>query len=590
MRRAQLVAAVAVLLMLAMAGPASASGTVNLSWSPSGPVSYGTLASGATSPPKTFTLTNSGSSATSMLTIALTPGSGTPSSAFNKTADTCTGTSLGPKKSCSVMVTYTAPATPGQADQATLTASSNKPAATASLTLTGTSEKASPTLVTAASPPAVTLGTTAPTLSDSAVLSGGFSPTGSLVFTLSGPGGFSYSQTDTVHGDGTYPASTTPPTTGTVTGTYTWAAVYFGDSHNNQASEIGGAGEQTTVSPATPTVATAQQPASATVGSAVADRATVSDGFSPTGSVTFTLYDNPTCAGTPLFTDGKPLVGGVATSASYTATAAGTDYWAAIYNGDSNNHSVSSACNGEPVTITPVADLSITKTDGASSFAPGTSTTYTIVVSNNGPSDATGAAVVDTLPAAVSSDTWTATSTGGASGFTAPGSGHLNDTVNLPVGSTITYTLTANISPSASGNLVNTATVTPPVGVTDPNPGNNSATDIDTIIPTPTITTTQQPASATVGSTLADQATVSGGNNPTGTVTFNLYNNSTCAGAPLFANTESLVGSVATSAGYTATATGTDYWRATYNGDSNNNSVSSACNAEPVTVTPAAPG
>ncbi len=30
---------------------------------------------------------------------------------------------------------------------------------------------------------------------------------------------------------------------------------------------------------------------------------------------------------------------------------------------------------------------------------------------------------------------------------------------------------------------------------------------------------------------------------------------------------------MATSAGYTATATGTDYWVATYNGDSNNSAV-----------------
>ena len=48
-----------------------------------------------------------------------------------------------------------------------------------------------------------------------------------------------------------------------------------------------------------------------------------------------------------------------------------------------------------------------------------------------------------------------------------------------------------------------------------------------TILGTPSINTSQQPASATVGSSIADQATVSGGYNPTGTVTFNLYNNPT---------------------------------------------------------------
>ena len=89
------------------------------------------------------------------------------------------------------------------------------------------------------------------------------------------------------------------------------------------------------------------------------------------------------------------------------------------------------------------------------------------------------------------------------------------------------------------------------------------------------LTTSQQPPSATVGSTVADQASVSGGFNPTGTVTFSLYNNPNGTGTPLFIDTEALVGGVATSGSYTATAIGTDYWVATYNGDSNNSTVTS---------------
>ncbi len=109
--------------------------------------------------------------------------------------------------------------------------------------------KASPAIVTTASA-AVTLGTTAPTLSDSAVVSGGYYETGSVVFTLSGPNGFSYSHTDTVSGNGTYTASDTLPTTGVVAGTYTWTVHYGGDSNNNAASDQGGTAEQTVVSPA----------------------------------------------------------------------------------------------------------------------------------------------------------------------------------------------------------------------------------------------------------------------------------------------------------------------------------------------------
>ena len=49
-------------------------------------------------------------------------------------------------------------------------------------------------------------------------------------------------------------------------------------------------------------------------------------------------------------------------------------------------------------TLTPQADLSITKSDGTPSAVPGTNTTYTITVTNNGPSTVTGAVVSDVLP------------------------------------------------------------------------------------------------------------------------------------------------------------------------------------------------
>ena len=130
-----------------------------------------------------------------------------------------------------------------------------------------------------------------------------------------------------------------------------------------------------------------------------------------------------------------------------------------------------------------VGGSSITPSTG--NAIPGNSITYTVVATNKGPNDVTGANVVDTFPAGVTSDSWTAVATGGASGFSAAGNGNINDlAVNLPAGSTVTYTVTANISPTATGVLSNTATITPPLNITDPTPGNNSATDTDTLTPT----------------------------------------------------------------------------------------------------------
>jgi len=129
--------------------------------------------------------------------------------------------------------------------------------------------------------------------------------------------------------------------------------------------------------------------------------------------------------------------------------------------------------------VLSLADLSITKTDGVTSATPGGSTTYTITASNAGPGNATGVTVADTFPASLTC-TWTcAGSVGGT--CTAAGSGNLNDSVNLPSGGSVTYTAVCAISVAATGTLSNTATVTAPAGVSDPTPGNNSATDSDSL-------------------------------------------------------------------------------------------------------------
>jgi uncharacterized repeat protein (TIGR01451 family) len=159
------------------------------------------------------------------------------------------------------------------------------------------------------------------------------------------------------------------------------------------------------------------------------------------------------------------------------------------------------------VPATPAtADLGIFKTDGAATVAAGSSLTYTIIVSNTGPSAVIGATVADTFPASLTGVTFTASSTGGATGATS-GSGNINQTVNLPVGSTITYIVTGTVSPTATGTISNTATVTAPLGTTDPVAANNSSTDTTTVGATATqadlgVTKTDGSATVAPGSTL----------------------------------------------------------------------------------------
>ncbi|MCE9631238.1 MAG: DUF11 domain-containing protein, partial [Planctomycetia bacterium] len=132
-------------------------------------------------------------------------------------------------------------------------------------------------------------------------------------------------------------------------------------------------------------------------------------------------------------------------------------------------------------TPAPVADLAILKTDGTGTYLAGQPTVYTVTITNVGPSDVVGAQVLDTLSPLIGSATWKAVFTGGSG--TAAGSGGINQLISLTAGGTAVYTITANVLVSASGNLVNTATIATPAGTTDPNPTNNSATDVDVPLP-----------------------------------------------------------------------------------------------------------
>jgi uncharacterized repeat protein (TIGR01451 family) len=55
--------------------------------------------------------------------------------------------------------------------------------------------------------------------------------------------------------------------------------------------------------------------------------------------------------------------------------------------------------------------------------------------------------------------------------------------VTIPVGGTVTFSVTAQIASGATGSITNTTTITAPGSVVDPVLGNNSATDTDTLAP-----------------------------------------------------------------------------------------------------------
>ena len=109
---------------------------------------------------------------------------------------------------------------------------------------------------------------------------------------------------------------------------------------------------------------------------------------------------------------------------------------------------------------------------------PGTPDTYTITVSNAGPSTVSSVTLTDAVPAALLNPVFGTPSRGqlqpGHGGLerAEPGGGAVGD--HHPDG---------HHRPGGHRLLTNTAHVAPPAGVTDPNPGNNNASDTDTLTP-----------------------------------------------------------------------------------------------------------
>ena len=214
---------------------------------------------------------------------------------------------------------------------------------------------ATPAIVTQVSDAAITIGDS---VTDTATLSGGVSPTGTITFNVYGPNDATCSgtatlvSTETVNGNGNYTSdSFTPP----AVGTYLWIASYSGDANNAAVSgACNDANETVVVSQATPAIVTQVSDAAITIGDSVTDTATLSGGVSPTGTITFNVYgpNDATCSGTATLVSTETVNGnGNYTSDSFTPPAVGTYLWIASYSGDANNAAVSGACNDANETV-----------------------------------------------------------------------------------------------------------------------------------------------------------------------------------------------------------------------------------------------
>jgi hypothetical protein len=185
---------------------------------------------------------------------------------------------------------------------------------------------------------------------DTAHLSGGTSPTGTITFTLYAASDHLCSSalasnTATVSGNGEY---NSPAVTSSSPGAFQWVASYSGDANNASVSTAcNDPNEQVLVTLSLTSISpTASPPVIA--GEEIHDTATLSGGSSPTGTISFQLYasSDTECS--------KPIGEALSTSVTkgngtYESPAIsetpGSYQWIASYSGDANNAAAKSACN-----------------------------------------------------------------------------------------------------------------------------------------------------------------------------------------------------------------------------------------------------
>ncbi|HEX6083320.1 MAG TPA: lamin tail domain-containing protein [Thermoanaerobaculia bacterium] len=195
-----------------------------------------------------------------------------------------------------------------------------------------------------------------------------------------------------------------------------------------------------------------------------------------------------------------PAVGATGTVTCTNPSYGGVDFFTLVVNVNpavaagtvlSNTATLSSATpdpnganNSETATTTVAAsaDVQVTKTDAPDPVTAGTNLTYTITVSNPGPSDAASVTLADSVPA---NTTFVSLAQPGGWTCTTPavgGTGAINCSIaTLPAGGNGVFTLVVNTSAGLSNGAVLTNTATVATTTPESSTANNTATATTTV-------------------------------------------------------------------------------------------------------------
>jgi len=313
--------------------------------------------------------------------------------------------------------------------------------------------------------------------------------------------------------------------------------------------------------PVVTSLVTTPTPASPVAGQPMGDNATLSGGTNPTGTITFIIFPpgDPAC-----FTSGFVLPAvtvngnGTYSSPPFTPPLAGTWSWTAFYSGDGNNSSAGSGCGAETATVAP-ASPSLTTLPTATAIIGSTITDKATLKGGAAP---TGQ--IDFNLFGPSDPTCSGSPFFQDSIFNVNGNGAYTSDPIL-TGPTGTYHWTVSYLGDKNNNPVTSACA--------------ESTLVTLTIPT---LATSATATAVPGQPIQEQATLSGGNAPSGSIAFAAFPpaDTTCAGTPEFTSTVSVAGNGGYPSGtFVPALIGIYRWVASYSGDANNEPVASPCNA-----------
>lgn len=416
--------------------------------------------------------------------------------------------------------------------------------------------KASPELAGSASS-----GVVGTAIADNVTISGGFSPTGEVTFSVYGPSDTGCStplETDTVPLQGGQAES--GDFLARQAGEFRWTAEYEGDANNGTAAlACGAANQASTVGKASPTLSgTATSAAKA--GLTITDNVTLSAGFSAGGQLVFRAYGpgDATCSTTAKYEATVPVDGGDTYSPAGFAPGAGVYRWAVEYTGDANNGTAGLGC-GVTDQASTVGTIAVTLTAGAGGDTVGNPVNATAAIQEG--AIPTGQITFKAFPPGD-------TTCSGAPAFSSTagvsGNGQYRSKAFTPsrVGAfrwTVAYSGDANHVPAtiACGKVTSSIAQAAPsiVGAV-----------------------TQQ---AEVGTSFQDTATLRGGYSPGGTITFRIYGPVAAGCAkPAFVDTVAVAGNGTVSSDpFVAQHPGRYSFVAAYSGDSANKAATEPCDS-----------